>query len=323
VNINDFVKERKPDWDELERIAGRLRPSVLGGGLTGKDLWELGRLYLAAVSDLELLRASPLGTDPGNRVINYLNGLVIRVHGAIYRKPPVRWTSISRFFLSGFPSAVRDALPYVCVSAAVLVVFGVAGFVIGLTEPEFTELIVPENIIDGVERGQVWFKGLYAAAPQASSWLMTHNVSVTFLIVASGVSFGVGTVYLLALNGLLIGVISSLCFRHGLSLEFWSFVLPHGSLELPAVAIAGAAGLVIGHALIDPGPHRRGESLAIRGEVAAKLALGCVGLLVCAGITEAFLSPSGLPAWVKFVFAGASFACLLLLLAWPQYHTGK
>ena len=76
----------------------------------------------------------------------------------------------------------------------------------------------------------MWFNDVYTMAPMASSSLMTHNISVTFLIFASGITFGVGTLYLLALNGLLIGTIAALCINHNLALEFWSFLLPHGSL---------------------------------------------------------------------------------------------
>jgi uncharacterized membrane protein SpoIIM required for sporulation len=94
-------------------------------------------------------------------------------------------------------------------------------------------------------------------------------------------------------------------------------VLPHGSLELTAIFIGGAAGLILGHALIDPGPYRRGEYLAIRGREAGKLAMLCVPLLVFAGITEAFISPSPLPAWTKLVIAAIFFSVLMGYLFKP------
>ena len=110
---------------------------------------------------------------------------------------------------------------------------------------------------------------------------------------------------------MLIGAVAALCFKHNLSMEFWSFVLPHGSLELSAIIIAGGAGLILGHALLDPGPYKRWEVLSVRGREAGKLAFGCVPLLVFAGIIEAFLSPSPLPSWAKFAFSAASFTALL------------
>ena len=169
----------------------------------------------------------------------------------------------------------------------------------------------------------MWFKDVYTVAPMASSSLMTHNISVTFLIFASGITFGVGTFYLLALNGLLIGTVAALCINHNLALEFWSFLLPHGSLELTAVVIAGGAGLVIGHALIDPGPYLRSEVLALRSKQAAKLIAGCIPLLAMAGLIEAFLSPSPLPAMLKIIFSIVLFLALLGFLVLSGSGRGK
>lgn len=314
MNINEFVRERKGEWERLESISGKFRPGR-APKLSRDELWELGRLYTAAISDLALLKSSGLASDPRNDVIAYLNGLVIRVHGMIYRKRPLRWKSVREYLLSGFPGALRITIGYTILSAMVFFLFGAAGFVLGLDRPGFIELVVPERIIEKVEEGHVWFKGLHTVAPLASSWLMTHNVSVTFLVVAAGITFGVGTVYLLALNGLLIGTVAALCFQHNLSVEFWSFVLPHGSLELTAIFIAGGAGLILGHALIDPGPYRRGEYLAHRGRLVGRIALGCVPMLVMAGIIEAFFSPSPLPPWLKFAFASAVFAWFVTFVA--------
>ncbi len=310
MNIDEFVRERKGEWAKLEEITAKFRAAGRPD-LTRDELWELGRLYTGAVSDLSVLKSSELAVNPGDRLIGYLNGLVIRVHGKIYRKTPFRWGSLPEFFLEGFPSAFRESLVYVAVSTGLFLLLGVLGFVLGIAEPEFIELVVPDRIIATVERGDVWFKDLYTMAPQASSFLMTHNISVTFFVFASGITFGLGTVYLLALNGLLLGAVGALCYKHGLSVELWSFVLPHGSVEISAVFLAGAAGLIIGHALLDPGPYKRQEHLAVRSRVAIQLALGCVPLLVVAGIIEAFFSPAPIPELVKFVFAIALFSGLL------------
>ncbi len=256
MNINDFVNERKGEWERLHHIASKFRPGS-SSGLTKGEIWDLGRLSLAAISDLSLLRSSEFGSDGQNHVITYLNALIIKVHGMIYRKASFKWSSILAFFKTGFPSAVRNGAPYLAVSIGIFMLFGVMAFVLGLTKPEFIPLIVPEQIISKVESGKVWFNDLYEISPMASSGLMTHNITVTFLCVASGITFGIGTVYLLALNGLLLGSVAALCYKNGMSLEFWSFVLPHGSLELSAVFLGGAAALIMGHALLDPGQYQK------------------------------------------------------------------
>ncbi len=313
MNINDFVRERRRDWEKLDEIVTEFRPGARGS-LGREQLWQLGRLYMAAVSDLSVLKSSVLAADPHNEVISYLNGLVIRVHGTIYRKPASTWSSFAGFLTVTFPGIFRQTPAYTSFSFAVFLLFGLVGFFVGLQEPGFIELVVPEQIISTVESGQVWFSDLYAVSPQASSFLMTHNISVTFFVVAAGITFGVGTVYLLALNGLLLGTVAALCANHNLSLEFWSFVLPHGAVELSAIVIAGGAGLIIGHALVDPGPYRRTEILPVKAREAGILALGCVPMLVVAGFTEAFFSPSPLPPWGKIAFAVVVFALLIVYL---------
>lgn len=313
MNINDFVSQRKEDWKKLEVLASKFKPGSTPK-LSRDELWELGKLYTGAIADLSLLKASGLGSEADNRLVAYLNSLVIKVHGAIYRERRIRWRAVLEFLQRGFPTTFRKGMVYVLFSAGLFLTFLAVGFVLGINEPGFVELVLPDRIIEHVEEGKVWFNHLYSIAPQASSMLMTHNVSVTFFIVAAGVTFGVGTFYLLALNGLFLGCAAALCHLHGLSLEFWSFVLPHGSLELSAIWIGGGAGFVIGEALLDPGPYRRADYLSVRGPLAARLALGCVPMLVLAGITEAFFSPSPLPPWVKIVYAGGVFTALVTYL---------
>lgn len=313
VNINEFIEERKEDWQRLELLVKKLRPSSRKN-LTRDELWELGRLYTGAVADLSTLRSSGAAEHLDREAFTYLNSLVIRAHGAIYRKPPFRWSSVWEFFSEAFPEACRDARRFIAASVTVFVSSAALGWALGLKEPGFIELLVPESIIARVEEGRVWFDHLHTIAPMASGWLMTHNISVTFLTIAGGITFGLGTVYLLALNGLLLGVIAALCFEHGLSLPFWTFVLPHGSLELSAICIAGGAGLMLGHCLVDPGPYRRGELLAVRSKSIGTLALGCIPLLVLAGVIEAFFSPTPLPQWLKFAFAAISFGSLVMYI---------
>jgi len=313
MNINEFISERKEEWQRLESIKNKLRPGTFQR-VSRQDLWDLGRLYFAAVSDLSVLKSSELARDPDNEIIDYLNNQVASVHGIIYRTPRLTWASLRDFLITGFPQTFRDTGIYTAIAVAVFIVAGVSGLFLGLNEPSFIELIVPDNIIAKVEKGNVWFNDLYTVAPAASSMLMTHNISVTFLIFASGITFGVGTLYLLALNGLLIGTVAALCINHKLSLEFWSFVLPHGSLELTAIFIAGGAGLIIGHALIDSGPYKRSEILASRSKQAVKLLAGCIPMLVIAGFIEAFVSPSPLPAIVKIIISALLFISLLSFL---------
>src|SRR5262249_26748722 len=146
--------------------------------------------------------------------------------------------------------------------------------------------------------------------PLAWSEIMTSNMTDSFMTYATGITAGLGTLYLLFFNGLLMGVIGTACAMAGMSLSLWSFVAPHGALELPAIFLAGGAGLKIAQGLLFPGMLPRKESLAMAGREATALVLGTVPILVIAGIIEAFVSPTGMPVPLKFLMSGA----LLVLL---------
>jgi uncharacterized membrane protein SpoIIM required for sporulation len=169
-----------------------------------------------------------------------------------------------------------------------------------------------------VEGGTVWFDSILAMKPQASTWIMTNNISVSFLAFAMGMTFGLGTLYLMVFNGLMAGTLGGLCYTHGLSVPFWSFVLPHGVIELTAIFIAGGAGFLLGGALLFPGDLPRKDALLKRARQAGRLILGCVPLLVIAGIVEAFFSPLHVDAGLKFGMAGILLALLLCYLLLPR-----
>jgi uncharacterized membrane protein SpoIIM required for sporulation len=123
---------------------------------------------------------------------------------------------------------------------------------------------------------------------------------------------------MIVVNGMLIGVIGAATWQAGMALQLWSFVAPHGVLELPAIFIAGGAGLEIARGMLFPGLLPRRESLARTGGRAARLVLGIVPMLVVAGIIEGFVSPSGIAAPLKFLLAAVLFAALATYLARPS-----
>jgi len=146
---------------------------------------------------------------------------------------------------------------------------------------------------------------------------MTNNLSVCFMAFAGGILFGLGPVYSMFLNGMLLGVVGVACAQHGMSVDLWSFVAPHGSLELPSIIIAGAAGFRLGHSMLFPGALRWKESVARGGAEATRLIAGIIPLLVIAGCLEGFFSPSKAPEWLKFTVGGMLFSLLLLWLFRP------
>jgi len=200
-------------------------------------------------------------------------------------------------------------------------VFAVAagiGAVITIAQPDFRSSILPPEITETIDRHEMWTHSVVAMKPYASSRIMTNNISVALMTFASGITGAVGTVYLLFFNGLMIGVVGAACASAGMSLSLWSFVAPHGVLELPTIFIAGGAGFRLAQGLLFPGHRPRRTALTVAAREAVLLALGCAPLLVVAGVVEAFVSPTGLPVWSKFLVAGSLFTLLVVYLRGPE-----
>ena len=163
----------------------------------------------------------------------------------------------------------------------------------------------------------MWTESIVTMAPMASSAIMTNNLAVSFATFASGIAFGLGTFYYLFVNGMMLGVVGTACHQYGMSVALWSFVAPHGSLELPAILIAGGAGFRLGYAMLFPGALRWKDSIARGGIEATRLVSGVIPMLVVAGTLEGFFSPKHLPVALKFSVGAVLFTLLLLWLFRP------
>ena len=312
-SIQNFVESRKPRWERLEMLIKTLEHRRKKNQPAWDPL-ELARLYREATSDLARLQSfRKEASDPEDLEI-YLNQLVGRAYGRIYRTPPPSWASLWNYLRSTFPEIFLKTAPWTLTALGIFLLGSIYGFVVALTDDSFITLLAPPQLIQQVEEGKVWFDSILAVRPLASSMIMTNNISVCFLSFALGITFGLGTIYLMAFNGLMLGALAGLCYTNGLGIPFWSFVLPHGVIELTAIFISGGAGLLLGTALWVPGDLSRKEALTQRGRQAGLLVIGCVPLLIVAGIIEGFFSPAPFPAALKFVVAVILFLLLLLYL---------
>lgn len=301
-----WIEKRRPHWTRLEQLMERVSRASLKS-LNRGELRELGLLYRQAASDLAVLRADPSSVH----FAGYLNQLLARAHNTIYAGHKTSHLAALLYFRDTYPIVFRKNFNY-CVFAFVLFLGGaVIGSILTLQDPDFRLKIIGPEMVQTIDRHEMWTHSVVAVKPLASSAIMTNNLSVAFTAFAAGITAGIGTMYMIVFNGLLIGVIGTACAQAGMSLQLWSFVAPHSVLELPAIFISAGAGLRIATGLLFPGTLPRRESLVVAGREAVQLVLGCVPMLFIAGIIEAFLSPTELSAGMKFLFAAA----LLILLA--------
>lgn len=312
--IDRFINERKSVWQRLEELLERLDQLTLRK-LHREEVRELGRIYRRTASDLAIARAE--SRDP--RLINYLNSLVIRAHGRIYRADAQGGQRIRDFFGRDFPCTFRRTWRYTVTAFVVFILFTGIGFFGTRADPDFSEFagVDPFFRAQYIETRKHWWERLNDANQIGSSQIFTNNIKVTFYAFALGAIFGLGTLYVLAFNGAMFGAIVALTYRAGFGNDLLlGFVISHGVIELTCIFIAGGAGLLVGTALLMPGDLSRADALKSRGLEAVRLIIGCVPLLVIAGIIEGFISPQPIPAAIKIgigVITGITLFSYLLL----------
>ncbi|PYT78643.1 MAG: hypothetical protein DMG40_19340 [Acidobacteria bacterium] len=303
-----WLEKRKPYWARLEQLV-----QVSGRGvraLRHSELQELGLLYRQTASDLAAVREDA----SSKQLAVYLNQLLGRSHNLIYHGHKTKASGIVRFYGETYPRVFRETLPQTLMALAIFAVTGLASWMVTMHDAGLAHRLLGPSMMETIERREMWTHSVVTIKPLASSGIMTNNLSVAFSTFALGITAGIGTIWMLAVNGVLIGVIGAATWKAGMALQLWSFVAPHGVLELPAIFISGGAGLEIARGLLFPGFLPRRQSLAQAGGRGARLLLGTIPMLVVAGVIEGFFSPSAAPVAMKFILAGALFAALLAYL---------
>lgn len=305
-----WLEKRKTHWLRLEQLVEKSRNRGVSA-LAHRELQELGLLYRQTASDLSAVREDPTSA----RLAVYLNQLLGRAHNLIYMGRAERAGGILGFYRQTYPQVFRATLPYTVFALALFLASGVAGLLACLANPDFQRFLLGPHMTASIERREMWTHSIVAVKPLASSIITTNNLSVAFAAFAAGITGGLGTLYLMLLNGLLFGVVNAACWQAGMALQLWGFVAPHGVLELPAIFIAGGAGFLVARGLLFPGLLPRRDSLALAGGQGVRLLLGAVPLLLAAGFIEGFVSPTALPVTLKFLVAGPLASLLALYLS--------
>ena len=271
------------------------------------DLQNLSLLYRQTASDLATIREDP---SAGEFAL-YLNQLLLQAHGVIYTGKRTGFKSILTFFLKSYPRIFRENLLFILMSFGLFIAGGLIGALLVFCVPDLGPRIIPQKMMESIERGEMWTDSIVTIKPQAASEIMTNNITVSFTAFAGGITGGILTIYAMMMNGFNIGIIGVVCAGAGMSLKLWSFIAPHGALELPAIFIAGGAGLRIGSGLLFPGALPRKESLKRAGRAGVRLVLGVVPILVVAGLIESFVSPTEIAVSLKFILSASLFTMLL------------
>jgi len=297
VPADRFIKQRKNAWQRLEELLDLLDRASLRR-LNREEVRELGRIYRRTASDLAIARAE--SRDP--RLVNYLNSLVIRAHGRIYRADAQGGKRIREFFAKELPRTFRRTWRYTALSFSIFAIFAVFSFVATKLDPEFSELVGVNPAFREIyiETQTHWWERLNEENQIGAAMIMQNNIRVTIMTFAFGAMLGLGTVYYLAFNGANIASVLALTYKAGFGNDLVTFMVGHGVVELSCIFIAGGAGLLIGSAMIMPGDLSRGDAMKTRGMEAVRLMIGVALLLVIAAIIEGFISPAPINPRIKY-----------------------
>ena len=316
MNLDDWLQERRPVWQRLEAIVDRLYRR--GPRRTpAQDVGDLTELYQAACTDLARLRAA--SGDPA--VVAPLNRLITRAHGQIYRGGAGRSWRLGDFFFVTYPRLFRQTWKFTAASFLVSAAISLMAYATVQQSPQTVA-----DILGGADRE---FRGAKTVAdirerfghegnPLLSSFVILNNIKVALAAFALGITFGIGTIYMLVTNAAMLGGIAGAFAKSGIGGQLWMVLLPHGALELSAVVVAGGAGLLLGYSLWCPGRRTRRRALREEAGRAVQLAVGLIPAFIMAGIFEGFVTPSdAIPEPLK-VILGVALAVvfwLYLLLA--------
>ncbi|MVV50754.1 stage II sporulation protein M [Pseudomonas sp. PB120] len=264
-------------------------------------------------------------------LIDFLQQHVLRGHQQLYRHRSRLGANVAGFILAGFPRLVREQWRFVLASG--LMFFGsLVGFALLVyLFPDLIYNLIPAQQVSDMQSMYDPVAGhLGRTVERASSedWVMfgfyiMHNIGIAFQTFASGLLFGLGSAFFLFFNGLMIGAVAGHLTHIGYGQTFWSFVIGHGAFELSAIALAGAAGLQLGWALIAPGRLPRAEALRLAARKSVLLICGVMLFLLIAAFIEAYWSSMTGPAPMTKYLVGAGLWALVamyLLFAGRTHH---
>lgn len=315
-----FVERRRADWEELDRLARKLReqgPKKLAPG----EVSRLGPLHRDVCGDLAHAQSARYSAP----LVDRLRVLTADGHAALYGLRP-RGGGLRGALLRGpeggllaaFPRAVRRHWRAMALSAALFFVPLIVTAIVVVRDPTFAFRIVPESMLGPlVESYAQGFEGGRGADQGAlmAGFYVNNNVGIALRCFALGIFGGLGSAFYLFFNGLAIGAIFGYVVARGAGDNIATFVVGHGSLELGAIVLAGGAGLALGWSIVAPGARTRLASLQAVGRDVVAIVGGAAVMLVMAAGIEAFWSGSSVDATIKRALGGALFLLVVAYLA--------
>jgi uncharacterized membrane protein SpoIIM required for sporulation/uncharacterized RDD family membrane protein YckC len=315
--LEKLARERQqPDrhsaWHGVRRRATQLRRNR---GSEVRDALAVVDDYRRAAHEIHAARTA--GAPDQARDMEYLESAYSDLHDVIHR-PARRGSQVLLALMRDrIPGALHAMRVHIVAVTLLFIVAGVTGFSLIYNYPDLIAMFASPGMIATVERGELWTDGLLNVTPSAvvSVDILTNNIVVSLFAFCSGIVFGLGTFYIIGLNGLSLGAVFAFTAQHDLAGRLFDFVIAHGCVELSCICLAGAAGAYIGEALVRPGAHTRAEAFREACVESIRVLAAVTLLLFICGFIEGYVSPDPeVPRWARVIIGVGYWLFMVSLL---------
>ena len=308
-----FVKQNEKKWETFELLLAQPRKA---------DPDTLADYFIQLTDDLSYAQTH----YPRSNILIYLNNLAAKVHQAIYRNKKEDRNRFVTFWKDELPALFYRARRPLLYAFMIFTLSMLIGAVSAAHDDTFVRLILGDSYVnmtlDNIERGDPM--GVYKSRGSSDMFfaITFNNIRVSFMAFAMGLFISLGTGFILFYNGVMVGAFQYFFYQKGLLLTSFLSIWIHGTLEISAIIIAGAAGLVMGNSILFPGTYTRLESFRQGSRKGLKMVIGLVPIFIMAGFLESFVTRlTEWPAVIKLAIIGLSaFIIVYYFILYPIKH---
>lgn len=304
---NRFIEKNRARWEHLDTLVKKRKR-------TYQQINEMFKFYQLTIEDLSFAQTH----FPNNDVTLYLNQLIRKCHLLFYQPRKGRLREIGLFFQKILPATMAQITLPILLSLGIFLCAILFSFLLVVENTEMAEMFLSaqtyEMVKNDLEAKEKF--GNFDNIPKEervslSFFLWFNNSRVAVLCFVLGITLGIGTVYILLVNGFMLGTLLAFYFMNGHFIDFLSIIMVHGSIELLAIIIAGGIGFNVAGAIFNPNRIPRKERLKRSGRIAMRCIVGVIALLLIAGLIEGLVTPMKLPIFFRFIIAAINTSLLL------------
>ncbi|HLS30705.1 MAG TPA: stage II sporulation protein M [Flavobacteriaceae bacterium] len=310
-----FIKQNRNKWTKFENI-------ISNKVQVSPD--ELSELYLEITDDLSYAQTF----YPKSNTSSYLNMLAYKAHQKIYKTKKESSNRLINFFIKEFPLFFYKYQKQLLLAFVVFFVFVILGVLSATQDETFTRVILGDAYIDmtlsNIEKGDPM--AVYKQQTEMNMFLgiTINNIRVALLAFTLGVLLGVGTVYVMMSNGIMLGVFQYFFYEEGMLWESMRTIWIHGTIEIAVIIVAACGGLVVGRGILFPGTYSRVKSFTLAVKDGLKIVVSTIPFFIIAGFLEGFVTRhTDMPDWLAVVIIGGSLALILFYYVFYPIHLHK